>query len=57
MTGPTFTGPDGQAYSYADPEESPDMSHIDSETVPPPEGAPESADQVGHGESTPTVQP
>lgn len=38
---PTFTGPDGEEYRYADPAESPLMDDVDSTEVPAPEGAPE----------------
>jgi len=52
VTRPTFTGPDGAEYEYADPNDSPSMDEVDSTSVPPVEGAPEDPVDVA-GESTP----
>lgn len=49
---PTFVGPDGETYEYADPAASPAMDEVDSTTIAPPEGAPIEPVEVA-GESTP----
>lgn len=52
---PTFTGPDGAEYEYADPNDAPSMDEVDSTSIPPVEGAPEEPVDVV-GESTPTEE-
>lgn len=56
---PTFTGPDGGEYRYADPEEAPLMDDVDSTEVPAPDGAPvdEHPTLAPDAESTPPAAP
>ena len=52
---PTFTGPDGATYEYADPAAAPAMDLVDSTEVPDVPDAPTRDEQVGTGESTAAV--